>query len=215
MLWRQEVEFGRSKAQAYRLLAGKNFGDTYTLDGIKRPYSRDELADPSSQEDIARELDIVDDNRLLEQISALIGSDTSSKTIEQTLSDMEGKLIQKNMSDIETPYLDEPTMNYTPVWELDGLFKIYLQRLGSTPYLHIDSELNFRQPGHLAEDDPNRSLQDNNLTQEEASTAFLHSYNFKQLRRIISKQIHYFDHPAFGLIVQLRRYHPPVQEETE
>jgi hypothetical protein len=44
---------------------------------------------------------------------------------------------------------------------------------------------------------------------------FLQSVNFNQLRRVISKQVHYFDHPLFGMIVRLNRYRWPEEEEED
>lgn len=43
---------------------------------------------------------------------------------------------------------------------------------------------------------------------------FLNSYPMQQLRVIRSGEIHYLDHPMFGMLIQIRKYEPPVQEET-
>jgi len=42
----------------------------------------------------------------------------------------------------------------------------------------------------------------------------LASIPLAEQRRVISTQLHYFDHPLFGFIVQIRRYHRPADEET-
>lgn len=81
----------------------------------------------------------------------------------------------------------------TKKWSLDGLFKVYLEYVNQVPYLHVESE--FKQ--HRIKIDADGLAQ-------------ISSYPFKQRRRIISKQIHYFDHPAFGLIVRLERFEPPI-----
>ncbi len=212
MLWRQEVVFGRSKAPAFRLLAGQNFGNEYMLDGTKRIIDSEYSLAPSPFEDESQTetLRLPEEDALLNQISALIEGTSAPKSIEQVLNESE-MAIQLSDNTQPTNGQEEALMNYPPVWELDGLFKVYLQRLGQTPYLHIDSELNFRQPGIMLEQAlPSADLGSGT---EANNQEFLHSYKFKQLRRIISKQIHYFDHPAFGLIIQLRRYHPPTPEE--
>ena len=36
---------------------------------------------------------------------------------------------------------------------------------------------------------------------------------FSQNRRVISKEVHYFDHPYMGMIVKIRRYKVPTREE--
>jgi len=79
-----------------------------------------------------------------------------------------------------------------PTWELNGIFKVYLDTVNRVPYLHIDSEL-----VHASKKIDSQGLESIDL------------YPAKQRRRIISKQIHYFDHPAFGVIVRLQRYEKP------
>jgi len=121
------------------------------------------------------------------------------------------------------------------LWRLDGGITVYLRNINRIPYLHIDSTLDFRQPIF----DPDQvqqvkglpsSLPDqsvilvNELPQSVAfqpnlqepgsqEPNFLQSVNFNQLRRVISKQVHYFDHPLFGMIVRLNRYRWPEEEE--
>lgn len=85
-------------------------------------------------------------------------------------------------------------------WELDGEFKVFLKYINRVPYLHIDSELVFQRL---------------NLNENEVQTLDLQRIPFKQLRRVISKQIHYFDHPLFGMVVQIRRHQRPSIIDTE
>jgi hypothetical protein len=82
-------------------------------------------------------------------------------------------------------------------YELEGQLKVFLDYVNQVPYLHIDSEFKHYR---VAVDTEQNSI--------------LQSYPLKQRRRVISKQIHYFDHPAFGLIVRLERFTPPVIEEV-
>jgi len=44
---------------------------------------------------------------------------------------------------------------------------------------------------------------------------FLNSYPMQQLRVIRSGEIHYLDHPMFGMLIQIRKYEPPAPEKTE
>ena len=62
------------------------------------------------------------------------------------------------------------------------------------PYLHIDSEFGF-----------------NELELNSVGEAEIKQYPFKQRRRVISKQIHYFDHPKIGIIMRLERYEQPKE----
>ena len=77
--------------------------------------------------------------------------------------------------------------NYNPeypneAWQLDGLLKVFLRG----KYLNIKAEFNLR-----AEDRTNEKLK---------------NFHFNQFRRVISNEIHYFDHPKLGILIQIRRY---------
>ena len=65
--------------------------------------------------------------------------------------------------------------------------------------IHIDSKLFYRQPIPV---DANASAD----TQPEYE---LVAVPFHQMRRVISKQLHYFDHPLFGMVVKIRRFKTP------
>lgn len=65
-------------------------------------------------------------------------------------------------------------------WELDGLFKIHLRH-----YLYINANFDITEK------------QDNGE---------LESARFSQFRRVFSEDIHYFDHPRMGMIVQIRKF---------
>lgn len=65
-------------------------------------------------------------------------------------------------------------------WELDGLFKIHLNH-----YLYITADFD------LAEKLP---------------TGDIEKARFSQFKRVISHEIHYFDHPKMGMIVQIRKF---------
>ena len=144
--------------------------------------------------------------------------------IRQALDDIDQVDIRGAATNDELPLLQVPEVdeNLIPeqVWELDGLFKLYLQNIGSVPYLHIDSQFNFRQPTILEDyqlpeaylipvDVLTGTQVTDTATNEATPTYFLKPYRFQQLRRVISRQIHYFDHPMFGMVVQIRRYQIP------
>lgn len=84
------------------------------------------------------------------------------------------------------------------VWELDGIVKVYLKNINRVPYLHIESEFLFHE-----------------MKINQFGEAQIEQYPFKQRRRVISKQIHYFDHPKMGLVIRLQRYEPPLAEDEE
>jgi hypothetical protein len=68
-------------------------------------------------------------------------------------------------------------------WEIDGFFKVHLDH-----YLYINSEFS--------------------IIDIAQGTEAENTVSFKQNRRVISGEIHYFDHPNIGMIVQIRRFDP-------
>lgn len=105
-----------------------------------------------------------------------------------------------------------------PIWKVDGNMKVFLKYINRVPYLHIDSELFYRQPipveGQAAASSSSSissvsSNEDANATPEYQ----LVSLPFSEQRRVISNQLHYFDHPLFGMVVQIRRYKRPTAPE--
>ena len=84
-----------------------------------------------------------------------------------------------NLLNAQPELLDAPEKP-TVSWELDGLFKVHLRH-----YLYITTDF-----------DISRKLESGEI---EAA-------RFSQFRRVISGEIHYFDHPRMGMIVQIRKF---------
>jgi hypothetical protein len=98
-----------------------------------------------------------------------------------------------------------------------------LRNVGRVPYLHIDGNLDYRYPifevnqGILSADNLDNLAEQTAITQNQLQQPnALRSVTFNQLRRVVSKQVHYFDHPLFGMIVRINRFKWPVEpEESE
>jgi len=73
-------------------------------------------------------------------------------------------------------------------WQLDGHMRVYLRYINKVPYLHVEPALQYRQPD---------------------ATEQLQIFTLEETRRVISKQLHYFDHPLFGVVMQIRRFQFP------
>jgi hypothetical protein len=116
----------------------------------------------------------------------------------------------------------------TPIWEIDGTIKVFLKYINRVPYLHVDSEMYYRQPvplhyfsNEFGNEFGNEDASTNNVSNEKDSAAThsegqaykLVSVPLIEQRRIISTQLHYFDHPLFGFVVQVRRYNRPSADE--
>jgi len=103
----------------------------------------------------------------------------------------------------------------TPIWEIDGTIKVFLKYINRVPYLHVDSEMFYRQPVPLSyfsseDDSTGNAAKPHQATSTEYK---LVSVPLAEQRRVISTQLHYFDHPLFGFVVQIRRYNRPDVSE--
>ena len=95
-------------------------------------------------------------------------------------------------------------------WFLDGFFNIHLKH-----YLFITADFTVldKNLSELASAELANSMvtaADNNTAI--APTTQAKAIRFKQDRRVISGEVHYFDHPYMGMIVQIRPYTKPEPE---
>ena len=93
---------------------------------------------------------------------------------------------------------------HKPVWKLDGTINIYLDH-----YLYVETALNLREEGTKILDVMRESTRYNPSTVN-LSSPFLYSFPMKQNRRVRSDEIHYFDHPRMGMILQIRKMQQPI-----
>jgi hypothetical protein len=181
--WRQPV-FNRSQGRKVRLFGGKNFSHEYAYTGhqkLRQSDSSDAVSHvpPGDQR-------IANIDTLLQRVDnegfSFVSPDPHAQSIPEIQS--------------EQPGWPED------VWEFDGLMHIYL--VGN--YLHIDGEFNLRDEIRLPVQTSDLEAQARaELADEAAEIPFLRAYYFNQLRRVISHETHYFDHPHYGVIVQIRR----------
>ena len=106
--------------------------------------------------------------------------------------------------------------NYAGKWAIDGNFKIYLDR-----YLFIDSQLLIRQQTTSLVSKPQEQEfevvnTENDVQVIKQTESFVEPLEvhkktvinealFDQNHRLRSEEIHYFDHPLMGMIVQIRK----------
>ncbi|MBE1301231.1 MAG: hypothetical protein GJ680_15150 [Alteromonadaceae bacterium] len=201
--WRQEVKIGRDNAPFYRVMAGKNFNDEFTEDFRAISSEMSDL--------VGRNTDTAGQSN-----QALV--DAFSRVLLE-----EEESIGQNDNTIELDSEQRTRIPEYDLWELDGQLKVFIEYLGSTPYLHVDSLFDYRIPVVLEDKSNEKSIQIEAGNIDESSETdmqtpvpnFLQSLRFDQLRRVISTEIHYFDHPAFGMVLQVRRYRRPAPEELE
>lgn len=91
-----------------------------------------------------------------------------------------------------------------PVWQFDGLLTIYLSH-----YLYVETQFNLREPEQKA-------LQADETMQTAATVIpYLRAIPMEQNRRIRSGELHYFDHPRLGMLLQVRKMQQPVAGPLE
>ena len=234
--WRQQVNFGRKNAQTMRLFAGENFADQFDANGLPLINATDRLfasLDQSTDEFYIPEQELAQLSP--EQQQALFvqmnGSETFADNlfakIDAALADDTPINIGQNDTQAEQNTAKSRSTRLKEIWQLDGGITVYLRNIGRIPYLHIDSSLDFRQPIF----DPKKANQIDNLSNDLSENSekgaiavnspqqanylqqpnYLQSASFNQLRRVISKQVHYFDHPLFGMLVIINRYRWPEE----
>ncbi|USD38764.1 peptidoglycan binding protein CsiV [Ferrimonas sp. SCSIO 43195] len=113
-----------------------------------------------------------------------------------------------------------PTAQAEPVWELDGWLRIYLNH-----FLFIDTSLQLREEGErpvpglesmtvaTPEADQSTLVAAEDGATSAATEPFLNTIELRQTRRVRSREIHYFDHPKMGVVIQIRRMTQPSEME--
>ncbi|SET46145.1 CsiV family protein [Thalassotalea agarivorans] len=145
-------------------------------------------------------------NPLAQQIAYIVDQideiDESSKTL--LLNQLDKPSLIKREFQISDTDEDVATVTLplpTHPWEVDGLFRVHLDH-----YLYITADFNVLSQSYGA-------LVDKTLEPEQ-EIAFK-SLRMQQNRRVRSGEIHYFDHPYMGMIVQIRKFEPPVEASDE
>jgi hypothetical protein len=231
--WRQQVYFGRENGQTIRLFAGQNFADQFNAQGIALISDTDALINSLTQE--TEQLYIPEQELALlsqEEHQALLAmhNGPEDNVDDDIFAKIDNALVDDSLLNFQ--HVDEKAKQsddnsdsalLSELWQLDGGITVYLRNVGRIPYLHIDSNLDYRQPVYapklvvkMPQLTPNDSAQIAIADNLPKQANYLQSVNFNQLRRVISKQVHYFDHPLFGMIVRIDRYRwPEIEEEAD
>ena len=185
--WRQKVEFGRQNAQRVRVYGGTNYAKYFDINGA--PIKPINDAEP-------------------EELNSLSINEQLDRWLEKQAQDNQSELLDTFEQQLGTGLIEEVTSEFTTederispapliaddIWQLDGSIKVFLQYVNRVPYLHIDGEIQYRQA--IA-------------TEYSDSKQQLISITDSPFRRVISTQLHYFDHPLYGMLVEIRRYKTP------
>ncbi len=116
-----------------------------------------------------------------------------------------------NEIDEQVSIISEPPEAPVQPWSLDGFFKVNLNY-----YLYITADFTVMNMS-LAEKASQAlrlsALGDNITEQTLANEKVYKPIRFQQNRRVISGEVHYFDHPYIGMIVQIRKHKRPLPPE--
>ena len=128
--------------------------------------------------------------------------------------ELNGQTVQTYQSDVVIPQFDFLDVGLTskshkPVWEIDGTLNIYLDH-----FLYVETALNLREEGIKSLDISSDSF-DETLVKNDKITPFLYAFPLTQNRRVRSDEIHYFDHPKMGMILQIRKMEQPKDRINE
>lgn len=197
--WRQRG-YQENTAIPMRLFAGIRYQKDFDAQGLARTSPEWNITPQS--------LLIDSSNNEIEQDSQ--ESDTVQDNIQHLLDRLSG---QDSLGLPETPTVQQQALPQSwkssdPLWEIDGLFKIFMRGR----YLNFDATFNVRRPSVLP-----AALNDafqNALSTERwqklqeisGNKQYLYNFQFSQKRRVITTEIHYFDHPFMGVVVQARRW---------
>lgn len=192
--WRQ-VGLPKNQAIPVKLFAGDNLSLAYKHElQAAQKLKAQELAMEAElgfdlNNEVASKSISSKDKALGELFNEVNSSETLSTTALIKRLD-ENYVWPESPNDESLPLPTPPKQN----WYLDGLFKVHLNH-----YLFITADFNIME----------KPLSDINY-----NTIVDKQVRFVQNRRVISKEIHYFDHPYMGMIVQIRRYSHPEKENN-
>ena len=234
--WRQPVQPKR-KSTLIRLYAGKNYSDTFNLSGDSRVDIVSLNAEPTE------EFEAIVQDQQFNMVPAENDIDTDFSTYNSEFIAVQDPLliVKENLDKCQILYQDQAEQEDTDVWQLDGNMLIYVERylhvetdlslripgkeeleLGSIETsLAAEKLLNTLQ---INETNNNKNtgfgwqLSDDFLRDDASQTSIvqdvLNKFIMQQTRRLRSNELHYIDHPLFGLIIQIRPYEKLVAKDA-
>ncbi|RLV59713.1 hypothetical protein D5018_10655 [Parashewanella curva] len=187
LTWQQAM-LPKRRSKALHLFGGKDFSKEFQSDGFAiKPI------EPEVEKNIETAIESITPNTI-DQNAAV--PETTSDTTQESV-----------------------TKAVPPIWQLDGKLNIYLQH-----YLYIETDLRLREPEMLlAKPKPESDQITSNLLAESSEAdiepkkpqEFLFSIPMIQNRRVRSTEIHYFDHPKMGIVIQIRKMKAPVEKPVQ
>jgi len=142
----------------------------------------------------------IEEQAIQERINSIVEhANLDDKVLTQILSELDVNALALKNND--TLMLAKEPLPPIQSWSIEGFLKVEVER-----YLHITADFNVVDTS-LSEQATNRLQPGNELT--------VKSIRFQQNKRVRSNEIHYFDHPYMGMIVQIRRHERVEPEDNE
>lgn len=204
MAWRQQV-FDLKRSIPLKVFAGDNLEIEY-LDALSVYHQQQQnqqniddeyghnsantaVSSAKQQLRAAKQRHIAN---IAEQIDQVTNPDQVLAEIGQPIT------LTKTDSTIDQLSLSPPLI--TQPWTIDGFIKLHI----FNNYLNITTGFNFFDGDQVAPTKPANEITGIIKAEQQAQPIVM-----QQERRVISSEIHYFDHPYIGMIIQIRRYQPP------
>jgi len=209
--WRQ-VGVTRDKAIPLKLFAGQHLNNQYQK-ALNDHQSAIDNAIPAEQLTFQKfnnieqqEVDGVSTEIKQQQFTQLFNDlkSVESADINSLIGDIELQTFDElttineaNMSDYKQLNVGSPPKEPLQPWFLDGFLKVHLDH-----YLYITADFNILGQSLIKS------------TDNDSDKVDIRVINFSQNKRAITGEIHYFDHPYVGMIIQIRRFDPSKSKEN-
>ena len=208
MAWRQQV-FNLKRAIPLKVFAGDTLKKTYfdALDYYQQQWQQ-KIDSPSLQNQlITSNTTDIDKNHLLQQKEKQQQVIVKNRHVQNIAKQIDGiTTIEQAMTELalnDTITLgNKPVAEFSPPtmlqpWTIDGFIKLHI----------LDNYLNITSDFNIVPVDLNSQSVDSiyKASKEHENT---NTISMRQHRRVISSEIHYFDHPYMGMVIQIRKYQP-------
>jgi hypothetical protein len=225
MGWRQ-VARPEKQSVPVKVYAGDNFVIPYqkqlTKFNDQKNQQKSHLLTDTSKKNLLESLPVQNQTEQLQQAKKARLEQIIAQ-IAQVNENTDELLAALNQQDLSLKITDKiplaATVNTPPIapiqqWFIEGFFNIHLKH-----YLFITADFNILDnslaelaTAKLAPRLPTDANVNLNSTANASTPIQAKAIRFQQNRRVISGEVHYFDHPYMGMIVQIRPYTKPEPE---
>jgi len=221
MAWRQQV-FDPKRSVPLKIFAGDNLNANFQAASAYYQKQKQQVLEQeaiianilSSNQSTSDKVVITEPNEKeqlvvakQQRLQSIIEQINSVSDIEQVMAQLEQDITIEANSNND---LISPPKPPVQPWYIDGFLKLHIFE----NYLNITADFNILNLT-LAQQE---TLQLKSASNSQLINDAVKPIRLQQHRRVISSEIHYFDHPYLGMIIQIRKHKrpkPEVEESTE